>query len=67
MTSEREFFKGIFRKDEVVCLIEEVENQLQKTTDALFVVTKTYLESEIEPSVITTFAIETKMGKKNKR
>ena len=63
-TGEREIFKGVSKKDEVVCLVEKAENQLQKITVATSLTTKTDKKSEIEPSVPTASATETEMGRK---
>ena len=54
-TGERKFLKGISKKDEVVCLTKEVENQLQKTIVATFVAIEIDPKSEIKPFVPTTF------------
>ena len=63
---ERKFFKGISKEDEVIFLTKKVENQLQKIIVALSVAIETNPESETKPSVITTFSIKTKMGRKTR-
>ena len=64
VTGEREFLKRVFREDEVVCLTEEAENQLQKTIVAPSVAIETNSDSETEPFVTTTFATKIEMGRK---
>ena len=60
----KEFFKGVSKKDEVVCLTKKTENQLQKITVATSLATKVDKKSEIEPSVPIASATETEMGRK---
>ena len=63
VTGEREFFKRFFRENEVVCLIEKVENQLQKTTVTPSVAIETNLDSETEHFVTTTSTKEIEMDR----
>ena len=66
VTGEKDFLKRVFREDEVVCLTEKTENQLQKTTVTPSVATETNPDSETEPFVTTTFAKEIEMDRKTK-
>ena len=66
VTSEREFLKRVFRENEVVCLTEKTQNQLQKTVVVSSVATETDLDNETEPFVTTTSAKEIEMDRKTR-
>ena len=66
VTGEREFLKRVSKENEVVCLTEKAENQLQKTIVAPSDVTETDPDNEIEPFVTTTSAKEIEMDRKTR-
>ena len=66
ITGEREFLKKVFREDEIACLTEKTENQLQKTVVAPSVATETDPDSKTEPFVTTTSATEIEMDRKTR-
>ena len=66
VTGEREFLKRVFREDEVICLTEKAENQLQKTIVAPSVAIETDPDSEIEPFVTATSATEIEIDRKTR-
>ena len=66
VTGEREFFKSVSRENEVVCLTEKTENQLQKTVVAPSVTTEKDPDSETEPFVTTTTAKEIEIDRKTR-
>ena len=66
VTGEREFLKRVFRENEVVCLTEKIENQLQKTVVASSVTTEKDPDSEIEPFVTTISTKEIEMDRKTR-
>ena len=66
VTGEREFLKRVSRENEVVCLTEKIENQLQKTIVAPSVTIEKDPDSETEPFVTTTFTKEIEMDRKTR-
>ena len=66
VTGEREFLKRVSRENEVVCLTENTENQLQKTVVAPSVATEKDPDNETEPFVTTTSAKEIEMDRKTR-
>ena len=63
---EREFLKRVSKEYEVVCLIEKIENQLQKITVTPSVATEINLDSETGPFVTTTSTKEIEMDRKTR-
>ena len=66
MLQVKEFLKRVSKENEVVCLTEKTENQLQKTVVAPSVTTEKDPDSETEPFVTTTSAKEIEMDRKTR-